>query len=84
MIVEIASSIPVPAVVRGCEMKAGEYGLIVEDHCERNAVGHYVYRHGNDSHILNLSRFPDHWDDGKDIKVELLPPGSCITITRTE
>lgn len=84
MLVEITSSIPVPAVIRGCEMKAGDYGLIVEDNCQHNSIGHYAYRHGSDSPILNLSRFPDNWNPGENIKVELLPPGSCITITRTE
>ncbi len=72
-----------PGVVRGDNMKAGDFGVIVDANTS-DCLDHYVYRHTDDGRILDLSDVPTSWERPTALSVRLLPIGESITITRTE
>ena len=72
-----------PGVVRGDDMKAGDFGVIVDANTI-NCLDHYVYRHTDDGRVLDLSDVPTSWERPTALRVRLLPLSESITITRTE
>ena len=75
---------PELGVVRGDNMKAGDFGVIIAVNTNTNCLDHYVYRHTDDGRVLDLSDVPTSWERPTALSVRLLPLSESITITRTE
>ena len=75
-------------IIDGTDIQVGDWGVIVEDKCVGDALGHII--HGREEPgrermvVLDMTDPPIYWGTGEKIKVRLLAIGESITITRTE